>query len=79
MKFEIGEKVRLKHVTDDDKNNSALTYLDKFKNYEGLTATIIERYNFNNTYLIQIDSKPQKIKCYYQEKWLEKLITYEAF
>ena len=39
MTFEIGEKVRLKHVTDDDKNNSALTYWDKFKNYEGLTAT----------------------------------------
>lgn len=79
MKFEIGEKVRLKHVTDDDKNNSALTYLDEFKKLRSLTATIIERYNFNNTYLIQIDSKPQKIKCYYQEKWLEKLITYEAF
>ena len=81
MKFEIGEKVRLKHVTDKDKQQTGLSYLKGFEQYEGLTATIdiASRHSRENTYLVIIDSQPRKMKFYYAEAWLEKLITYDAF
>ena len=78
MAFEIGEKVRLKHLTDEDKNVKNLTYLDCFESNEGLTATILTESSKLGHYDILIDSNPQQLFIYH-EKWLEKLITYEAF
>lgn len=81
MKFKIGETVRLKHVTEDDKHLTALIYWTEFKEYEGLTATIEKAYNHKreNIYFILIDCEPNKKRFNYAESWLEKLITYEAF
>lgn len=78
MTFEVGEKVRLKNVTEADKNVKYLTYLDGFESNEGLTATILTQRSNRGNYDILIDSNPQK-RFFYHETWLEKLVTYDAF
>ena len=81
MNFKIGETVRLKHVTEDDKQQTSLIYWEVFKKYEGLTATIEKSYEHSseNIYFILIDCEPNKKRFNYAESWLEKLITYDAF
>lgn len=39
-KFKEGDIVRLKHPSEEDKQNAKLKYYDTFKKYEGLTATV---------------------------------------
>lgn len=74
MKFKIGETVRLKQVTKDDKQRTNLTYWKEFKEYEGLTATIqsSSEHSKENTYFILIHSHPRQMKFHYAEAWLEK-------
>lgn len=81
MKFKIGETVRLKKVTEDDKQQTVLTYWSEFKQYEGLTATIENASSDSreNIYYILIHSRPHQKEFSYAEAWLEKLITYDAF
>ena len=78
MTFKVGEKVKLKHVTEADKNVKYLTYLDGFENNEGLTATILTERSNQGHHDILIDSNPQQ-QFFYHENWLEKLVTYDAF
>ena len=84
MKFKIGEKVRLKHVTEEEKVTHVLSYLKTFKHYEGLTATIVHEYPKDKVYNINIHvpndgRKPYYHNWNYHENWLEKLTTYDAF
>lgn len=84
MKFKIGEKIRLKHVTEEEKVTHVLSYLKSFEQYEGLTATIVLEYPKDKVYNINIHvtnegRKPFYHNWNYHENWLEKLTTYDAF
>ena len=78
MQFKEGDIVRLKSPTEKEKQKSRLTYFDKFKKYEGLTATILS-VTRNETYKIHIHTTLENTKFFYEELWLEKLTEFEAF
>ena len=57
MKFKEDDIVRLKHPTEEDKQNAKLKYYDTFKKFEGLTATV---YNLLQQEIIQFESTTHK-------------------
>ena len=54
MTFQVGEKVRLKHVPYAEKRGKTLIYRKLFEKYEGLTATINKCYPEHDAYNIDI-------------------------
>lgn len=78
MKYKVDEIVKLKHVTEEDKQKSQLTYYDGFKKYEGLTGTILA-ITKSNKYEVLIHTSKPNTKFFYEELWLEKLTEFEAF
>lgn len=77
MKFKEEDIVRLKHPTEEDKQNAKLKYYDTFKKFEGLTATVLQLTSAGN-YTIRIDDA-QKSVYTYDKNWLESIVEYNAF
>ena len=77
MKFKEGDIVRLKHPSEEDKQNAKLKYFDTFKKYEGLTATVLQLTAAGN-YTIRIENAHKSVYTY-DKNWLENIVEYNAF
>ena len=77
MKFKEGDIVRLKHPSEEDKQNAKLKYYDTFKKFEGLTATVLQLTTAGN-YTIRIDNAHKSVYTY-DKNWLESIVEYNAF
>ena len=79
MTFQIGDRVQIKNLTENERQNLPLFYSPSMTAYEGKIGIIIDVCNDalgNIVYLIEFPDK--KSWCWLKD-WIEPTNTYNAF
>lgn len=77
-KFKVGDKVRIRNLTDEERYDQDLHYNENMEQYEGLDGTIegIQKRHYGYIYLVKTKLGSEWL---WMDKWLEEDVTYAGY
>ena len=77
-KFKVGEKVRIRNLTDEERYNQNLHYNRNMKKYEGLDGVIVQikKRDYGPIYVVETKLGSQ---WNWMDKWLEPDTQYVGY